>query len=54
LAVVIRRKSSRNESNRVDLDFQKWESEQKRDLELKRQEDLRAQYEKEQDILNNK
>jgi len=32
----------------------KWEAEQKRDLELKKQDDLRAQYEKEQEILTNK
>uniref|UniRef100_A0A915EPT5 Vesicle transport protein USE1 n=1 Tax=Ditylenchus dipsaci TaxID=166011 RepID=A0A915EPT5_9BILA len=32
----------------------KWELEQKDELEKKRQEDLRVQYEKEQDILNNK
>jgi len=32
----------------------KWECEQKKELEEKRQNELRVQYEKEQDILNNK
>jgi len=31
-----------------------WEAKQKKDIEEKRQDELRAQYEKEQDILNNK
>lgn len=41
-------------TSNFDLIFQKWELEQKDEMEKKRQEELRIQYEKEQDVLNNK